>query len=77
MIFQSKSQEKTKSQTVLSQDTTMESATLNQKDPALLKVAVELSRQSIGEELDVAHTILARDCKGLANQYGNGVIEWK
>ena len=49
-----------------------------QSDTALLKQTVELNNKTIGEKIDIAHTLLARDYKGFANQqYGNGVVEWK
>ena len=77
MIFRSKSQEGTKSQTALSQDTTAELVTENQTVPVLLKETVELNNKTIGEKIDIAHTLLARDYKGFANQqYGNGVVEY-
>ena len=78
MIFRSKSHEETRSQTALLQDTTAELETERQTAPALLKETVELNNKTVGEKIDIAHTLLARDYKGFANQqYGNGVVEWK
>ena len=41
--------------------------------------AVELVNcgKEITKEISVAHTVMARDYKGLTNYGSNGVVEWK
>ena len=47
-------------------------------DGSCVVETVELNNKTIGGKIDIAHTLLARDYKGFANQqYGNGVVEWK
>lgn len=73
MTLQSTSQGKLKSQTASRQDTTQESVTSKQMEPALLK----LQGSEFEKFTDVANTLMARDYKGFGNQSMNGVIEWK
>jgi hypothetical protein len=68
---QSTIQTREKSQTVLRQDMTQESAIYVQTETWLLSNQGSKAEKKI----DVANTLLARDYKGFGNQAMNGVIE--
>jgi DNA (cytosine-5)-methyltransferase 1 len=73
---QSTIQTQEKSQTVLRQDTTQESATYVQTETWLLKNMGSVDREPIAEKrIDIACTLCARDYKGFNNYGNNGVIE--
>ena len=62
----------------MAQSLRAEQSRAEQSDIELSKETVELNNKTVGEKIDIAHTLLARDYKGFANQqYGNGVVEWK
>lgn len=70
-IFQSTTQERLTEQTVLQQDTMVESQESNNIVPVLLSE----KGSKFEKELDYSSTLLARDYKGFGNQAMTGVIE--
>lgn len=69
------SQESSKKQTALKQDTMTESQTCKQMEPVLLSGMPSNSWKPGINKIDVACTLCARDYKGLNNYGSNGVIE--
>ena len=81
MICVSSTQEKSKSQTALKQDTTVESQTYNQTEAELSKctTTAHINYRRIDEvNTKVAKCLCARDYKGFGTGFDtmNGVIEW-
>ena len=76
MTEQSTTQSQEKSQTVLRQDTIVESQTCKQTETVLLSGMSSSDWQPDAKQIDVAVTLCARDYKGLNNYGSNGVIEW-
>ena len=77
MTLQQKEAENLKSHLVSLPDMTQESANTSLKDPVFFKGFCGNKIDGDLERIDIAHTILSAEWKGISNLGQNGVIEWQ
>ena len=77
LTLQQKEAENLKSPLVSLPDTTQEYANTSLKDPVFFKGFRGNKIDGDLERIDIAHTILSAEWKGISNLGQNGVIEWQ